>query len=610
MATIPLGLYLWKRIHEVGIRSIMGLPGDFQLQLLDYIYDVPGLEWMGNANELNAAYAADGYSRAKGTPGCVVTTHGVGELSALNGVAGSHAEQVKVIHVVGQTTRPMQKNRLMIHHSIGFDPDHRIYSKMSEPARCAAAELAEVSDMTEAVQEIDRVIRKCFVQSKPVYIFVPLDMVAEQVPASRLDTKIDLSMPSDARSEEEAVNAVIEALQQATNPTGFVDTLIHRHDARVEAQALLQKLNVPVSSSIMGKGLYDETLPNWIGVYNGTISPAGVKDTMETSDVVVVIGNLPSDTNSGGFTRKIPKERSIEINPQSVVVKGKTFPNIWMKPFLNRLLPAIKNLTISHPPSDPALTNGIHTNDHGALHITQAWIWPRIAAWLRPGDMLLADTGTAAFGFTDTRFPADLSFQTQSYYGSIGWATPAALGAAAARREQQRAREEEKKEKEKENAAGQSSAGATSSSNSSSRGGRTVLVTGDGSFQLTIGEVGTMVARGLAPLIFVINNAGYTIERVIHGAHAGYNDISPYRFAHVLPLFGMDDAQAAANFRCVRTKAEMEAVLEDGAFEGQPGVKVVEVVMEKIDAPRRLVQQVGTRGAEQVKKMEEAGFVQ
>lgn len=303
----------------------MGLPGDFQLELLDYIYDVPGLQWMGNANELNSAYAADGYSRAKGIPGCLVTTHGVGELSALNGVAGSYAEQVKVIHIVGQTTRPMQKNNMMIHHSLGFYPDHQVYSKMSKPARYTAAELADIPDPKKAAQEIDRVIRECFVQSYPVYIFIPLDMVHEQVPASLLDTKISLAMPSDPQSEEEALKAVIEALQNAKSPTGFVDALTDRHNAKAEVQAVLQKLSIPVSSSVMGKSIYDEPLPNWIGVFNGKASSIGTKNIMESSDLVIVFGDLPTDTNTCGFSRKIPLEKSIYVNPQSIIVSSLKF---------------------------------------------------------------------------------------------------------------------------------------------------------------------------------------------------------------------------------------------------------------------------------------------
>ncbi|KAI9690071.1 MAG: hypothetical protein M1820_010049 [Bogoriella megaspora] len=594
MATIPLGLFLWKRIKEIGISSVMGLPGDFQLELLDYIYEVPGLQWMGNANELNSAYAADGYSRAKGIPGCLATTHGVGELSAINGVAGSHAEQVKVIHIVGQTTRPMQKGNMMIHHSISFNPDHRTYARMSEPIRCAAALLAEVSDTTQAASEIDRVIRECFIQSRPVYIYVPLDMVHEPVSASLLDTKIDVSMPSDAAAEDAAIQATIAALQSSKSPTSFTDCLTHRHDAKIEAQALLSNLGIPVAASVMGKSIYDETLPNWIGVYNGLPSASGTRTVIESSDLVIIIGSLPSDTNTGGFTRKIQPSHSIEINPQSVIVKGTSYPNIWMKPFLTHLYTALQSPTISsslpQPTSNHSLANGVKLSDNNAPHITQAYIWARLCQWMKPGDILFADTGTAAFGFTDHPFPANVSFQTQSYYGSIGWATPAALGCAAALRELA-----------SEPTIGTTGEGATKR--------RTLLITGDGSLQLTMGELGTMIARGLDVMVMVINNAGYTIERVIHGADKGYNDISAYNYGCALGLYGYSEGEAKSRFKRVETKVEMEKVLADEGFAEQKGVKLVEVVMDAIDAPARLVQQLATRGEAQVEKMRKAGFM-
>lgn len=66
---------------------------------------MPNLKWLGCCNELNAAYAADGYARIKGVPGVLVTTYAVGELSAMNGVAGAYAEHAGMIHVVGMPLR-------------------------------------------------------------------------------------------------------------------------------------------------------------------------------------------------------------------------------------------------------------------------------------------------------------------------------------------------------------------------------------------------------------------------------------------------------------------------------------------------------------------------
>lgn len=281
---ITLGQYMWERIHQIGVDTIFGVPGDFNLQFLDSIFHVKGLKWMGNQNELNAAYSADGYARIKGIPGCVVTTHGVGELSALNGIAGAMSEHVKVIHVVGQTTRAMQKNHMMIHHSIGNKPNHQVYNKASEGLRYDAAELWEIET---APAEIDRVIRECFLKSGPVYIFLPLDLSSEFVDVSLLDTPIDTKPHVDQAAQDAAVKAIMEALKEAKNPTVLIDAWTERFGAAEEATQLVRKLNVPFYSANMGKGVVDETEEMYVGVWNGVVSAPGLTDAATAADLVV-----------------------------------------------------------------------------------------------------------------------------------------------------------------------------------------------------------------------------------------------------------------------------------------------------------------------------------
>lgn len=281
---ITLGRYMWERIHQIGIDTIFGVPGDFNLQFLDSIFHVDGLEWVGNQNELNAAYAADGYARIKGVPGCFVTTHGVGELSALNGVAGSMSEHVKVIHVVGQTTKAMQSNHMMIHHSIGNKPDHQVYNKASAGLRYAAAELWDVET---APAEIDRVIRECFLKSGPVYIFLPLDLSSELVDKSLLDTPINTKPDVDEAAQEKAVKAVVEAIKEAKNPTILVDAWTQRFGAASEAQKFVKKLHVPWFCANMGKGVVDEDDDMYVGVWNGEVSTPGLKEVAKAADLVV-----------------------------------------------------------------------------------------------------------------------------------------------------------------------------------------------------------------------------------------------------------------------------------------------------------------------------------
>lgn len=233
-------------------------------------------------------------------------------------MAGSYSEQVRVIHVVGQTTRQMQQKRMLIHHSIDNDPDHQVYQRSSQFARVAEAIL---DDPKTAPAEIDRVIRECFIQSRPVYIFVPLDLSWEQVPKSLLDKKIDLTLPVNNQAQDEAVDAIIAALEGAKNPCVFVDVLVHRHGAIAEAQQLVDALQIPIYCSNMGKTIINEDHPSYVGLYSGAISAPGVVEAFQKQDVVLVLGSLPADTNTGGFARKIDDDKSIDIRPFEVSVR-------------------------------------------------------------------------------------------------------------------------------------------------------------------------------------------------------------------------------------------------------------------------------------------------
>src|SRR5271170_1007696 len=147
-----VGDYLADRLVDAGVDRIFGVPGDYTLILLDHLVARPGLAWTGCANELNAGYAADGYARMRGI-GALCTTFGVGELSAINAVAGSFAEHVPVVHIVGSPASGTQAAHRIVHHSLGdgvFDQ----FAGMYQPITCAQATLTAAN----ARAEIDRVL--------------------------------------------------------------------------------------------------------------------------------------------------------------------------------------------------------------------------------------------------------------------------------------------------------------------------------------------------------------------------------------------------------------------------------------------------------------------
>ena len=187
--TIKLAEYLLIRLKQLGVDSIHGVPGDYNLAFLDYI-EPQGIHWVGNCNELNAGYASDAYARIKGL-GALITTFGVGELSASNAIAGAYAELAPVVHIVGTPSRHLQQNRALVHHTLN-DGDFRRFAQMASHITIAQASL---SDPCTCPQLIDSTIQQCLVHSRPVYIELPADMVATQVDANKPADQDKLSPP-------------------------------------------------------------------------------------------------------------------------------------------------------------------------------------------------------------------------------------------------------------------------------------------------------------------------------------------------------------------------------------------------------------------------------
>lgn len=200
---------------------------------LDYIAKTGGLRWVGNCNELNAGYAADGYARVNGIA-ALVTTFGVGELSAVNAIAGAYSEYVPIVHIVGVPSTISQRNGMLLHHTLG-NGDFKVFAKMSAEISCATGHLM---DPYEIPTLIDNAIRECYVKSRPVYLTLPTDMVQKKVEGARLNKKIDLSFPpNDEEAENYCVDVVLKYLQEATNPVVLVDACAIRHRVSVHLKS-------------------------------------------------------------------------------------------------------------------------------------------------------------------------------------------------------------------------------------------------------------------------------------------------------------------------------------------------------------------------------------
>lgn len=541
-----VGDYLLDRLAELGVSEIFGVPGDYNLQFLDHIVAHPTVRWVGNANELNAGYAADGYGRLRGMS-AVVTTFGVGELSATNAIAGSYAEHVPVVHIVGGPTKDAQGARRALHHSLG-DGDFEHFFRISREITCAQANLMPAT----ACREIDRVLSEVREQKRPGYILLSSDVARfpTERPGDRLPRYTGGTSPRALALFTEAAAKLI-ADQQLTV---LADLLVHRLHAVGELEALLAADVVPHATLMWGKSLLDESSPNFLGIYAGAASAEPVRAAIEDAPVLVTAGVVFTDMVSGFFSQRINPGRTIDIGQYQSSVGDDVFAPLEMGAALAALTEILIGRGVTSPPVAAPPAEPPPPTPAREEPLTQQMVWDRLCAALTPGNVVLADQGTSFYGMADHRLPHGVTFIGQPLWGSIGYTLPAALGAGLAHPER-----------------------------------RTVLLIGDGAAQLTVQELGTFSREGLSPVIVVVNNDGYTVERAIHGEAAPYNDIVGWSWTDIPHALGVANHLA---FRA-QTYGELDDAFTAAATH-QDRMVFVEVMLPRLEIPRLLGQLVGS----------------
>lgn len=418
--TVAVAEYLFTRLQQLGINSIHGVPGDYNLELLDYI-EPAGLLWVGNTNELNAGYAADGYARIKSV-GALVTTFGVGELSAVNAIACAYAERAAVVHIVGTPPRDLQEGRKMIHHTLG-DGNYRHFAEMYQHVTVAQANL---TDPLTAPKQIDEALEQCILQSRPVYIEVPVDVVVAQVPIERLKNEVQIFRSLPNLTFHEVLAKVIERIYAAQRPIILVDGETRALDLKNDVQQLVELTKWPTFTSINGKALIDMTLPNVFGIYRGDYANQKTKTLVNESDLILCFGPHQSSTNSYNWSAVPDAQVTVYFTYGGIKNGSKYYRDISAKHVLQALVVNLDMSKVVAHHSDPELVSDRNLSFSEISDdeiIKQDKIWRVLANFVRPGDVLLAETGTSAYGVREMALPKQTHLLTPATWLSIGYST-------------------------------------------------------------------------------------------------------------------------------------------------------------------------------------------
>ena len=521
------------RLKDIGIDDIFAVAGDYAFPIDGAIVQDPRINYVGCCNELNAAYAADGYARIRGV-GAVSTTYGVGELSAISAVAGAYAENVPVFHLTSMPTRAAQHKRQLVHHTLG-NGEFDFFAKMADPVVCARA----IISPQNAVYETERLIAQAFYHRRPVYMAIPSDVADQEVLGSAQPLDLPRSNPDNVNAATEAILSALDSAETACMLPGM---LAKRIGLQSKLQDFVDASGMPFATMFGDKSVLDEQQPSFIGMYDGRLMNPDVRTYVESCDQIVTVGTLMTDFNSGAFTARLDPSKTIAIKHHHTRVGQQEFPDVEMGEILSSLASRVKrrDRDTSLQPASLGPANG---NSSDA--ITADALYPRWADFLQPDDIVIAESGTSSMGLAFAQMPRGAAFHNQTLWGAIGWATPAAFGAAVAAPDR-----------------------------------RIVLFTGEGSHQLTAQEISQMGRRRLKPTIFVLNNSGYLIERLLgEDPNIAYNDLAAWRYSELPHALGCDGWFTTR----VTTCGELDLALKQAGQNGS--ASYIEVVTDEYAAP-------------------------
>lgn len=482
---MTIGRYLIDQLYAHGVEHVFGLPGDYILGFYDRLTKSK-IQVITTCDEQGAGYAADAYARVRGL-GAVCVTYGVGGLKTANTTAEAFAEKSPVIVISGAPGIKERRKHALLHHMVrDFDTQKKVYEQLTVASTV-------LDDPQTAQGEIDRVIHAALRYKRPVYIELPRDVVS--VEGSSIHRHPETPGYTNPDALDEALKEAVAMITAASKPVILACAEIHRFNLQNELLTLALKTGIPVASTILGKSVIAENLPLYLGIYEGATGRESVREYVESSDCLILLGVFMTDLNLGIYTARIDPARSISATSEKLSIRYHSYEDVTLQDFIRGLLnadiPERRWGRIPHPPEPASFTM-----TDPAAGITAQRLFERLDDFLGDDTIVIADVGDALFGAGDLYIHRRTQFLSPAYYASMGFAVPAAIGAQMA-----------------------------------APNSRALVLVGDGAFQMTGMELSTVARYGLNPIVIVLNNQGYLTERGIRDGP--YNDVYPWQFSRI-----------------------------------------------------------------------------
>ena len=335
-----------------------------------------------------------------------------------------------------------------------------------------------------------------------MYLEIPRDMVSAEIDPPVEGEPVHMSLADDPDAVEEAAREIIERLNAAERPVLIVGVEVHRFHLREQVVRLAERLNLPVASSFLGRGVFPTLHPQFVGTYLGVVSPPALRETVERSDCVLLLGELVSDTSLGVSADCLDRTNLLIAVARDVYIRHHRYPNAPLDRLVPRLLESPnlpRNRTRAGAFRDHVSPEALERGQDGEPIRVRHVIY-EVNEFLadHPDVPFVSDTGDCLFAAVDIR---SNEIVAPAYYATMGFAVPAALGVQIA------------------------------------TGRRPLVLVGDGAFQMTGPEVSHAPEYSCNPVIVLFNNTRWEMLQAFF-PDAAYNATVSWPYARLAELWG------------------------------------------------------------------------
>lgn len=470
------GFALLDSLHRHGVEYIFGYPGGAILPIYDDLYKVEATGAMKHIlvrHEQGASHAADGYARATGKVGVCFGTSGPGATNLVTGIANAYMDSIPMIIVTGQVSRA----------SIGTDAfqETDIYG-ITLPIVKHSYVVRDTKDMARIVAEAFHIASTG--RPGPVLIDVPKDVALEEfdyVPVEPGSVKLPGYRPT-VKGNPRQINAAINLICESRRPLLYVGGGAIASSAHEEIKQLAELFNIPVTTTLMGIGAFDEHHPLALGML-GMHGTAYANFAVSDCDLLICVGARFDDRVTGKLDEFASRAKVIHIDIDPAEVGKNRIPEV-------PIVGDVRNVLID------LLRRCKQTGVTGTPNQTQEWLnlvnrWreeyplvvPHYADSMSPQEVIVEIATQAPHAYYSTDVGQHQMWAAQflkngprrwissAGLGTMGFGLPAAMGAKVAFPDEE-----------------------------------VICISGDASFQMCLQELGTLAQYGINVKTVIMNN--------------------------------------------------------------------------------------------------------